>query len=209
MSSKDAGVSIHDGAVVCRGRTWVQQVGEAITVDADARGGALESRIDAAFLRVAAKHGASRHLFALGSIPELVRYTVCHRYEPYWMKPAAGTRLEAVPAETQFFLAELRGGDYLLLVPLVDDLFRFSLRGKRDGMLEIVAETGDAFHPGKGGLALYAAVGADPFELVGAGARSVAARLGTGRLRRDKPLPDMVDAFGWCTGDAFYQEVSS
>ncbi len=39
-------------------------------------------------------------------------------------------------------------------------------------------------------------------------AASVMARMGTGRLRRDKPLPEFVDQFGWCTWDAFYQDVS-
>ena len=34
------------------------------------------------------------------------------------------------------------------------------------------------------------------------------ARMGTGRLRREKPLPDFVNQFGWCTWDAFYQDVS-
>src|SRR5262249_19877286 len=32
--------------------------------------------------------------------------------------------------------------------------------------------------------------------------------LGTGGLRTQKSLPDFVDWFGWCTWDAFYQEVS-
>jgi raffinose synthase len=33
-------------------------------------------------------------------------------------------------------------------------------------------------------------------------------RIGVGRLRAEKPLPPFVDVFGWCTWDAFYQEVS-
>ena len=30
----------------------------------------------------------------------------------------------------------------------------------------------------------------------------------TGRLRSEKFLPAFVDQFGWCTWDAFYQQVS-
>ena len=52
-------------------------------------------------------------------------------------------------------------------------------------------------------------VGRDPYQLAAAGARAVAAHLGTTRLRRDKPLPDFADLFGWCTWDAFYREVSA
>jgi raffinose synthase len=96
-----------------------------------------------------------------------------------------------------------------MLVPLFGDLFRFSLRGRKDDSLELLGETGDAFAPGDGGLALYAATGSDPFALAREGARSVAARLRWGRLRTEKAVPDFVDHFGWCTWDAFYQEVSA
>jgi raffinose synthase len=203
MISEERHVRIGDGKIVCRGRTWVHGVSDAITVDDEAR--RAENEV---FLRARAKQSGSRHLFALGT-PELERFTVCHRYEPFWMKPAAGTSIGDVPPETQFLLGQLTGGGFLVLVPLVDDLFRFSLRGKPDHSLELVAETGDSFAPGNGGLALYAAAGDDPFELVERGARSVDARLGNGRLRAEKSLPDFVDAFGWCTWDAFYQEVSA
>jgi raffinose synthase len=160
------------------------------------------------FLGAAAKASSSRHLFRLGAIPDLERYTLLHRYEPYWMKPKSGTRLADVPPETQFVLAKLRSGSWLLLVPLVGPAFRFSLRGLKDDALELLAETGDSFAPGHGGLALYMAIGDDPFAMCREGARAVAEKLGWGRLRRDKPLPDFVDQFGWCTWDAFYQEVS-
>lgn len=126
------------------------------------------------------------------------------------MKPAAGTRLCDVPAETQFFLAELGAdGTWLLLVPLIDEPWRFSLRGRSDGALELLAETGDPHLAGSGGLALYVAAGADPFELLERGARAVQRRLATGPLRADKPMPSFVDHFGWCTWDAFYTEVSA
>jgi raffinose synthase len=37
----------------------------------------------------------------------------------------------------------------------------------------------------------------------------VQARLGGGRLREHKPVPDFADLFGWCTWDAFYKDVSA
>lgn len=160
-----------------------------------------------AFLAVRAAETGSRHVVDLGSIPDLERYTLCHRYEPYWMMPAAGARLGDVPPETQYLLAKLTDNSWLLLVPLVGDLFRYSLRG-RDDRLILIGETGDAHAAGAGGLALYAAVGTDPDALVHGGARSVSYRLGV-VLRQRKPLPDFVDTFGWCTWDAFYGDVSA
>ena len=76
--------------------------------------------------------------------------------------------------------------------------------------VEILGTGGDPHLGGEGGLALFVACGEDPFELLERGAEAVAARLGPAcALRRDKPLPDFVDQFGWCTWDAFYQEVSA
>jgi hypothetical protein len=49
-------------------------------------------------------------LFNAGKVLALRRFSVCHRYEPYWMKPAVGTRIADVPAETQFLIAELAAG---------------------------------------------------------------------------------------------------
>ncbi|MGC4093446.1 MAG: Sip1-related alpha-galactosidase [Polyangiaceae bacterium] len=160
------------------------------------------------FLRATAKQSSGRLLFELGCVPALERFSACHRYEPFWMKPAAGTRLSQVPQETQSLLVRLTNGAWLLLVPLIDSLFRFSLRGRGDDSLMLVGESGDGFSPGLGGLALYVAAGDDPFELCRRGAQSVNRKLGVGRLRRDKGLPDFVDDFGWCTWDAFYQDVS-
>lgn len=195
-------ISLGAGCVTLDGDPLLTGVADAVQPEADALGHGL-------FLSARAVSTASRRWFELGAMPGLARFTACHRYEPYWMKPCAGTRLSQVPSETQVLLAHLRSGRWLLIVPLIGDLFRFSLRGGPNETLSLLGETGDAFAPGLGGLAAYVAAGSDPFDLVKEGALSVVARLGTGRLRKDKPLPDFVDRFGWCTWDAFYQGVSA
>ncbi|HVR18983.1 MAG TPA: Sip1-related alpha-galactosidase, partial [Polyangiaceae bacterium] len=144
-------------------RVVAVELDEGMTLEPDA----LEN---GAFLVASAKTTSSRVLVSLGKLLLVERYTACHRYEPYWMKPFAGERLADVPPETQSFVARLTDGSFLLAVPLLDELTRFSLRGKPDGTLVLVGETGDAFTPTRGGLALYVAVGTDPFELVRRGA---------------------------------------
>jgi raffinose synthase len=160
------------------------------------------------FLIAFAERPHSLHEFPLGRIEGLNRFTSCYREEPFWMKPAAGTGEADVRTETQWLLAETESGDFVMLVPLLSGSFRFSLDGRADGLL-LTAETGDPFTVGMGGEGLFVAVGRDPYGLAEAGARSVHERLGTGRLRRDKPTPDFADSFGWCTWDAFYREVSA
>ncbi len=162
---------------------------------------------DGLFLRARLPRPRARGAFSLGRPVAWRRYMACHRYEPFWMLPKAGSTLAELPGETQVLLVELESGELLLLVPLVDSPFRAALRGL-PSTLELCLESGDPHVRADDALCLFVAVGADPYELLPRAAQAVSERLGTGRLRRDKPLPAFCDAFGWCTWDAFYQEVS-
>lgn len=160
------------------------------------------------FFRFTAEEASARHIFPLGEVSGIKRFTACHRYEPFWMKPRAGTSAGEVPIETQFLLVELEDGTCALFVPLLDGGFRCALQGAGENALELVAESGDPAVVTKEVIGLFVAVGDDPYTLVEESAESVAAYLGTGRRLYEKPEPDFFDYFGWCTWDAFYQEVS-
>jgi raffinose synthase len=125
------------------------------------------------------------------------------------MTAKAGTSLSSMPPETQYFLGLLESGNYLLLVPLVDGLVRAAIQGTEDDQLQLVAETGDSTVPVADFTGLYAARGANPFDLISEAAQKVNAFMVSGRLRTAKPLPAFVDWFGWCTWDAFYFEVNA
>lgn len=152
---------------------------------------------------------AERLVFPLGK-PALSRWTACHRPDPWWMKPATGTgaQIAAIPPETQSLIAELPGGQVAVFIPLLDGAFRCALQGQADGQLALVAESADPAVITSQVTGLFIAVGTDLYALLEAAARAVAAHLGTGRLRKEKKLPAFVEHFGWCTWDAFYQEVS-
>lgn len=160
------------------------------------------------FLRFVAPRHEARHVFPIGPLQHVRRWTACRRYEPFWMTAEAGTNGGQVPVETQSLLAELEDGQCALFVPLVDGPFRCALQGADADGLALVAETGDPGIVGAELTGLFVAVGSDPFALMEASARSVMSALGMGRLRRDKMLPAFADKFGWCTWDAFYQDVT-
>lgn len=145
----------------------------------------------------------------LGAVAALDRFTACSRGEsPFWMEPRAGASTGEIPGDTQWLLARRTDGRYVLLVPLVDEALRFSLDG-RGGTLRLWADSGDPWTVQRSGVGAFLAVGADPYTLQEQGARAVAHCLRTCTLRRDKPLPDFVDLFDWCTWDAFYRDVSA
>ncbi|HEY3592735.1 MAG TPA: Sip1-related alpha-galactosidase, partial [Polyangiaceae bacterium] len=193
-------VTLENACVSLDGTPIFQQVAEALTAEPDPSGLGV-------FLRATFPSSDSRHVLPIGVPAGLRRFTSLYRDEPYWNIAAAGQAISELKVETQFLMMELEGGLVAVLVPLVDRPFRSSLES-REGQLVLVSETGDPLTPGTSTLALYLAVGRDPHALVSAAARVVNQRLGTGKLRPEKPLPDFVDWFGWCTWDAFYQEVS-
>lgn len=182
-------------------RTLLSDLPGTVTVETDPMGTGF-------FLHFTAPKPAARHVFPAGRLPLLARFTCCHRYEPFWMRPKAGTRAGEVPVETQFLLAARKDNSFVLLVPLLDGAFRMSLQGVGEDGLELVAESGDPAVVTSAVTGLFVATGSDPYALLEASAKSVMAHLKTGRLRRDKPLPAFADKFGWCTWDAFYAEVS-
>ncbi len=159
------------------------------------------------FLRAESSQSADRVLLPLGDL-QIVRFTACYRFMPYWMKPIAATRGGQIPIETQFLIAELENGNCALLVPLLDGAFRGTLQGREDHGLDLLMESGDPAVHRDSFIGLFIAVGDEPYSLIEHAAISVMAHMKTGRLRREKPLPDFVDHFGWCTWDSFYREVS-
>lgn len=159
------------------------------------------------FLRATPVEAHCYEELPLGRIIGLRRYTSCQRPNPFWLKPFAGSSEADIKPETLWILAETEAGDYTLIIPLLDNANRYSLMGSAAG-LSLVIETGDPLVPSTPGIALFVATGTDPYLLLAASARAVAVHFGGTRLRVDKPVPDFVDLFGWCTWDAFYKEVT-
>jgi raffinose synthase len=193
--------SLQKGTLSCDNRPILQNVPKGFALVEDPAGVGV-------FLRFTAGASSSILQSPLGKIDGLSRFTSAHRNEAFWMQPAVGTSHADVRYETQWLLAETKSGDCAMIVPLIDGAFRFSISGGNAGLV-LTGETGDPFTYGTGGVALFVMVGRDPYAMAESGAKAVMNHLGTGKLRVEKPLPDFVDLFGWCTWDAFYKEVSA
>ena len=198
--STAADVQLLDGMLTLQGSEVLAGVPAQVSVLDDPMGVGV-------FLRATVDAPAAELRAALGT-PRLRRFTCCYRYDPWWVTPAAGTHGHEIPVGTHYLLAELPDGQYAVFLPLLDGPFCCTLEGEVADGLTLVAESGDPASVSAEVAGLFIAVGDDPYRLMAESARSVTAYMGTGHLRADKPLPDFTDLFGWCTWDAFYQDVS-
>jgi len=146
-------------------------------------------------------------LYDLGASPAFRRFMACHRRVSCWMRPAFGSAGAPLPMETQFLLLDL-GDRYAVLYPLVDGPVRCSLE-ERDGRWMLRLETGSPAIAFPATRALLLAEGTDPHRLVEEAAQSIASLLGTTRLRHQRLLPSAARLLGWCSWNAFYENVNA
>lgn len=200
-------IRVSDRKLVVKDRAVVTNMPENVI----AASGSDSGSVDGLFLGAVFDEKSCRHVVPLGTLMDL-RFFASFRFKLWWMSQMMGTRGREVPVETQFLLVEVKnaGEDvYAVFLPLIEGKFRASLQGNSNDELELCLESGDAdtvesyfTH------SVYVHVGSDPFTTISDAVRAVKFHLKSFRQRQEKKLPGIVDYFGWCTWDAFYQEVS-
>jgi raffinose synthase len=134
------------------------------------------------------------------------RWMALERYLPWWPRPVFGQGGAAPEGEFLLVLWERNQGGYGVALPVIDGNLRGILRGGSDGWAIRHPEIDPV--PEEAAL-LFIATGLDPLALVQWAVEQIAERLGTFRLRTQKPVPQWVNYLGWCTWDAFYMEVTA
>ncbi|PKA57941.1 putative galactinol--sucrose galactosyltransferase 6 [Apostasia shenzhenica] len=205
-------VEVSERNLVVKGRTVLSAVPDYVISSSAVSSGPVEG----VFLGANLSEPSCRHVFPLGSLSD-VRFMACFRFKLWWMAQRMGNRGSEVPFETQFLLVESRGLDpeigetvYTVFLPIIEGSFRASLQGNPRDQLEICIESGDVeIRAASFSHAVFVgAAASDPFAAVSGGVLAVRSYLKTFRLRGEKRLPGIVDCFGWCTWDAFYQEIT-
>ncbi|XP_062160527.1 probable galactinol--sucrose galactosyltransferase 2 [Alnus glutinosa] len=171
-----------------------------------------------AFVGATSTEASSRHVFKLGVIED-VRLLSLFRFKMWWMIPRVGDSGSDIPIETQTLLLEVREApgfgasnettSYIIFLPVLDGEFRSSLQGNSSNELQFCVESGDpAIVTSESLKAVFVNYGNHPFDLINESMKILEKQLGTFTLRETKQMPGMLDWFGWCTWDAFYQEVN-
>ncbi|KAL9228391.1 hypothetical protein vseg_003979 [Gypsophila vaccaria] len=176
-----------------------------------------------AFLGATSPTSTSRHVFSLGLFQGF-NFVSLFRYKIWWMIPGFGASGKEVPVETQMLLVEIKEKSalldepseqlsapafYVLLLPVLEGPFRASFQGTPSNELQFCVESGDPdLQTTQVSESVFINSGENPFELIKNSIRILAAHKGTFSHLENKKMPAHLDWFGWCTWDAFYQDVT-
>ncbi|KAL0922280.1 hypothetical protein M5K25_006253 [Dendrobium thyrsiflorum] len=204
-------VRVLERKLVVRGRTILSSVPENVISSSVVSSGPVEGF----FLGVQLSDLSSRHVVSLGILRE-ARFMACFRFKLWWMAQKMGNRGAEIPFETQFLLVESKPENqdtetlYSVFLPILEGSFRASLQGNSNDCLDLCIESGDAEirSAAFSHVVFVGTAASDPFAAITGAVRAVKSHLQTFRLREEKQIPAIVDFFGWCTWDAFYQDVT-
>lgn len=202
-------VQISRRRLAVKDRIILTDVSETVSISSASE----SAQTDGVFLGSGFEEESSHHVVSLGKLQD-VRFMACFRFKLWWMAQKMGSKGSEIPSETQFLLMETIGETgieplYIVFLPLIEGSFRACLQGNSGDELELSIESGDI--DTKGSMftrTVYVGVGTDPFSTITDAISNVKLHLNSFKQRQDKKLPGILDWFGWCTWDAFYQDVT-
>lgn len=144
----------------------------------------------------------------IDSLPGLTGLMATYLYSDWWTRSHFDTDLATLPPRTQMLLWQMEGGGFGCIVPLVHGGGKCELNG-RTGRLGADLLYHDSGRNSCDAVAFVGGFGEDPYELVRrCVARGMVLTGRPGKLRWEKPYPDIFESIGWCTWNAMYSDVN-
>lgn len=170
----------------------------------------IETTRSGVFLKLTSKNAFTEKEFFIGKSPENIQFSSAYRaISSCWMETEIGDSFDKVPRETQFLITrDNKTESYTIYVPLIDGKFRSSLIGNKNQFLNLIAESGDSEILTKSVTGLYIISGEDPFEMMEVAAREIREWSGSNEINTVRQLPEIGEYFGWCTWNAFYNQIT-
>lgn len=146
--------------------------------------------------------------FVISGIPDFAVGHASERFKLYWTRPVFLHSAEQLPAETQFMLWRRGDGLYAAMIPLVGGGMKTAF-GPDNGAVAAMQSSFDASFRPDGAPVLAIAWGRDPYDTVARVYRAGMDFMGNpGRLRTEKPYPEVFKYFGWCSWNTYYKDVT-
>lgn len=135
------------------------------------------------------------------------RFLAVYQHKEWWQRPAFAAHTEDIPKCTQLLMWR-HDGEYHVLLALCGADYRADIHGENGEIVLTLSSN-------KNGMMLCESVacvhaqGKDPYKVCeDAVSFGIQLSHSNGKLRREKRYPEMFEYLGWCTWDAFYQEVN-
>ncbi|GAB2566518.1 Sip1-related alpha-galactosidase [Gracilibacillus alcaliphilus] len=145
-------------------------------------------------------------IIKVDQLVDMTNLVAHYRHKDWWTRPYFGHDLAALPDRTQSLLWEC-GHEFYQLLPVADSTFKTELTGAATGF-QMELSSYDGGRTQAKSLAFVLAKGDNPFALSRNITKRVLELTGNGKAIADKRYPERLDYLGWCSWDAFYQEVN-
>lgn len=143
------------------------------------------------------------------SISDLTEWMSDFRKIEFWCVPAFGTELQNVPGDTQGFIYKKQNGLYGVILPVVSEKYKCTLKGTEEGLLQARLYSWCEKLNDCKALAFLYAEGENPYELMEKCAKLGLKLLNNGcRPCDERRYPEIFEYIGWCSWDAFQIRVT-
>ncbi|WJH33962.1 Sip1-related alpha-galactosidase [Paenibacillus sp. CC-CFT747] len=146
-------------------------------------------------------------LVGIDSLEDVQSLLANYQHKDWWTRPHFDPELTRLPERTQSLLWKT-SHTYCHLLPVCGPVFRTDLGGTEEGLsIRVSSHQGglvrtDAF-------AFILGTGRNPYQLIQEQVHRALKELDYSTLpRTDKTYPEILDYLGWCSWDAFYQQVN-
>ena len=136
-------------------------------------------------------------------------YMANYRSSEFWCAPAFGADVSTIPDETQLLLCRLKGGEYLVLLPVVNEKYKSVICGTPEGRIAVRCFSRYSRLYDCRGLSFLYARGTHPHTLIETCVREALRLLNNGtKHRTERRYPEVMEYLGWCSWDSMQIRVN-
>ena len=148
-------------------------------------------------------------LVALETDAVIEAYMANYRSCEFWCAPAFGADVSTIPDETQLLLCRLKGGEYLVLLPVVNEKYKSVICGTPEGRIAVRCFSRYSRLYDCRGLSFLYARGTHPHTLIETCVREALRLLNNGtKHRTERRYPEVMEYLGWCSWDSMQIRVN-